>query len=322
MLQPVANPGSPMILTAGKPTSGGMPYAGNRENDGDKSQLSLTFTPKRISIATDKIKPTKCISDLGIKPSPLRLAVLERMGDAVFSIPITVNTRFEIIDGEARWVIAQRRHRKSMECEIYDYDEERTLQEILKKSTCGPSISKFSRVEIALRLEKYHQARAQKNRKLGGAKKQLLFLTEAERANVQRLVARDAGVSSSLVRQVKTILNSGPCPQLLSALRTEAIKVNRGYNLSKLSWKEQQNALQEKSLRRRNRETVDRLIATHVGKVERKNTIDGLKEIRSGLARLRDDPLLTNAQKKIATAISEVEALLGVGEATEGVPAS
>jgi ParB-like chromosome segregation protein Spo0J len=282
------------------------------------SQLLLALPPRQDYISTESLRPAKAILELGIEPSPVRLLELERLGETLFESRIEINSRNEIVDGHARWLIAKRTGRPGLDCDIYDYNEEQTLRRILKKNLVGSALSKFCRVEIALKLQRFHERRAQKNRVQGGAQKQLLFLTKAERAHVQELVAQDADVSPSLVRQVKVILKSGPCPELLAALRAETIKINRGYELSSASPSEQRDALASKSLRRSNREHSERLVARHVGSPERKSATDGLKEIRSGLMRLPEDPQLVSLQSQIASLLSIIDRLLNPQVNTEG----
>ena len=282
------------------------------------SQLILALPPRRDYISTERLKPAKAILKLGIEPSPVRLLELERLGDPLFELPIEVNSRDEIIDGHARWLIAKKTGRPGLHCDVFDCDEEQTLRKILKKNLIGSVLSKFCRVQIALGLQRFHERRAEKNRAQGGAQKQLLFLTQAERARVQELVAQDAGVSSSLVRQVKVIVKSGPSPELLAALRAGTITINRGYELSSASASEQRNALASKSLRRSNREKSEKLIAQHVGSPERKGVTDGLKDIRTGLMRLPEDPRLAPLQAQIASLLTSIDLLLNPQENTEG----
>lgn len=265
---------------------------------------------KTQPIETRLLRPAKAIVELGITPSPLHLSLLAKLGDSLFDAPIRINERNEIVDGHARWLIAMKVGRQYIDCEVFSYTEEQTLREILKKHLRGPALSKFDRVQIALKLQKFHETRAKRNQAEAGHKKQLLFLTQADRAHVQKLVAQDAGVSSSLVRQVKVILQSKPSTELLAALRTETISINRGYQLSSASQSKQRNALATNSLRRSNRENCERLVAKHITKKERKDAIDGLKEIRSGLCRLPDDPLLAPLQRDIDALLTLIGRLL------------
>jgi ParB-like chromosome segregation protein Spo0J len=314
------NPQHPMSDASARSHGAGSPNE-SRVGSGpgqSYSQLNFALPLRQDYISTEELRPAKAILQLGIEPSPVRLLELERLGDALFESPIEINSQNEIIDGHARWLIAKKTGRPGLRCDIFDYDEEHTLRKILKKGLVGPALGKFCRVQIALRLQPFHERRARSNRIQGGAQKQLLFLTQAERARVRELVAQDAGVSSSLVRQVKVILNSGPSLELLAALRAETITINRGYQLSSVSSSEQRNALASRSLRRSNREHSEKLVARHVGSPERKSATDGLKEIRSGLTRLPEDPLLVSLQSQIASLLSAIDSLLNVQVNAEG----
>ncbi len=102
-----------------------------------------------------------------------------------------------------------------------------------------------------------------------------------------------------------------------TAVVQSAFRLNP-YHLSSVSSSEQRNALASKSLRRSNREHSEKLVARHVGIPERKSATDGLKEIRSGLTRLPEDPLLVSLQSQIASLLSAIDSLLNAQVNTEG----
>jgi hypothetical protein len=139
MCKPAIDTGVSTIHASAMRSGGDMSNLDPVENVGDQLQIPLRFPPKRIRLRPSQLKPAKAILDLKIEPYPLRLAELEKVGDALFSIPIKINRRHEIIDGHARWMLAKRFQREYIECEIFDYNEEETLREILKKFLSGPA---------------------------------------------------------------------------------------------------------------------------------------------------------------------------------------
>jgi hypothetical protein len=273
-------------------------------------QRELPLGPITTQVRTTDLKLHKSISSNRIEPDPVQLHELQMLGESLFETPIRINQRNEIIDGQKRWLIAKRTGRDWLKCEISRLNDEDTLKELLKNHLPGSSLNPFCRILIALEMEKFHEKRAHDNRVLGGEKKQLLFLADAERANVRTLVARDAGVSPSAVRQVKIILRSNPCEELLAALRSETVRINRGYQLCGFPLNIQRNALSSKNLRRSNREKAEQLVVRLAPKSDQRDSVDAITHILIGLRRLPDDPLLALLQSQIAVILQTIDALL------------
>jgi hypothetical protein len=104
-------------------------------------------------------------------------------------------------------------------------------------------LNDFIRIELALDLEPYFQEQAVLNQQAGGRGKGLSKLTEAQRVNSRKEIARVAGVSLGNVHKVKYILTHA-CSPLKEATRTEEISINLADH-----WSHEPDAKQREHLR-------------------------------------------------------------------------
>jgi len=100
----------------------------------------------------------------------------------------------------------------------------------------------FCRIRLALHLENYLREKARSNQQLGGRIKGSSRLTEADRIDVRREIARVAGVSVGNVSKVKRIL-SGAIPEVLFALTAGEISINWAWLLVRGAPPDQQEVL-------------------------------------------------------------------------------
>lgn len=192
-----------------------------------------------------------------------KLAALADLGDLAFQYPLIITRDRLIIDGYGRLELAKQGGRATLRCIEYDLDEQEALKWLIQTHCPSPGLSDFIRIELALDLELHFQKKALWNQQEGGRGKGLSKLTEAERVDSRREVARVAHVSLGNVRKVKRIL-AHACSSLLGAARTEEISINLAEKWSNEPETEQQEHLRlfriEKGIRKKARQ----LVAAHL----------------------------------------------------------
>ena len=188
-----------------------------------------------------------------------KLSALADRGDRAFCDPIAITRDRLIIDGYARWELAKRTGRRTLECFEYDLSAEDALEELIRAHRPAGGLTDFVRIELALDLEPYFREKAFRNQQSGGKDKGTSKLTIADRVDTRREVARVAGVSCGNVRKVKQILMHA-CSILLQAVRTEEVSINRAEQWSYEPEKEQRERLRlfriERGIKRKARTLV------------------------------------------------------------------
>jgi hypothetical protein len=192
-----------------------------------------------------------------------KLAALADLGDLAFQCPLIITRDRLIIDGYGRLELAKHEGRTTLQCVEYDLDEQEALKWLIQTHRPSPGLSDFIRIELALDLELYFQKKAVRNQQEGGRGKGLSKLTEAERVDSRREVARVAHVSLGNVHKVKRIL-AHACLSLLEAARTQEVSINLADKWSHEPETEQQEHLRlfriEKGIRKKARQ----LVAAHL----------------------------------------------------------
>jgi hypothetical protein len=213
------------------------------------------------------------VNDLHPHPSYLRchvtvpaskLSALTELGDLAFQEPLVITRDRTIIDGYARWQLAQLQGRATLPCLKYELSEAEALHWLIQRHRRSSSLNDFSRILLAIELEPWFKEKARSNQRAGGQNKGSSKLTEAESVDVRSEIANAAGVSVGNVSKVKQL--TGVHPDLLQALRSREISIHRAWLWSKLSLDKQQEKLMlyrdEKGLGR----TIRALISRHKSK--------------------------------------------------------
>jgi hypothetical protein len=164
-------------------------------------------------------------------------------GQRAFSQPLLVTRDKCIIDGYARWELAKRNGRSTLNCIEYDLTAEEALEELIRKHRRSQGLADFIRIELALDLESYFKDKALLNKRAGGRLKGLSILTAAEKVNSRTEIARVAQVSVGNVHKVKYILTHA-CSALKEAARTVEISINLAEK-----WCHEPDAKQRENLR-------------------------------------------------------------------------
>jgi hypothetical protein len=130
-----------------------------------------------------------------------------------------------IVDGYARFDFAKRQGRAMLPCLEYDLDEQKALEWLIERHGPSHGLSDFIRTAIALDLEIDLRNKALLNMRQGGCMKGLSTLTEAEKIDSRKEIARVARVSVGNVHKVKYIL-AHACVPIQEAARTDEISIN------------------------------------------------------------------------------------------------
>jgi hypothetical protein len=172
-----------------------------------------------------------------------KLSALEELGDLAFHCPLMVSRDRFIIDGYGRWELAKRKGRLKLQCIEYDLTQQEALRWLIQTHRPSEGLNDFIRIELALDLELDFREKARLNQQAAGRGKGSSKLTEAQRSDSRREIARVAHVSVGNVHKVKHILAQG-CSSIKQAARTREISINLADK-----WSHEPAAKQHESLR-------------------------------------------------------------------------
>ncbi len=174
-----------------------------------------------------------------------------------------------LVDGYARWKLAQLKGRPTLLCMEYELNKTEALQMLLRTHGRLNGFSPFSRILLALDLEPFFRQKAQSNQRTGGQNKGSSKLPEAERVDVRSKIAAAAGVSEGNVTKVRQLMETAD-PELLQALRTGEIRIHPAWK-----WSTEPPEQQLASLRRyRNKKDIKRFARTLVRRHQPKSSPD------------------------------------------------
>ena len=174
--------------------------------------------------------------------APAQLAALAARGDLAFRDPLVITSDYIVIDGYARWQLAQCQGHAALPCIEYQLNEDESLQWILQRHQRQKGLNSFIRILLALDLEPLLQEKARANQRVGGQDKGRSNLTQAQRVVVRSHVASAAGTSSGSVTKVKQLLLTAH-QEVLEAVRCGEISIHRAWLWSKLPPNQQFDAL-------------------------------------------------------------------------------
>lgn len=212
--------------------------------------------------AVEELRPHPEYARLNLAPSTRSLAALAERGDAAFQDPLIITRDHILVDGYARLRLAREQGRKQVLCLEHDWTEEEALQQLVQLHGRSDGLNDFIRIMLMLRLEPFYQAQAKSNQQLGGLKKQQTCLSEAERLEVRAKIAGHAGVGAANVSKVKRILEAAH-PDILAALQTGEIRIDRGWQWSKSGHERQLELLMAFRSKRGILGTIRKLISAH-----------------------------------------------------------
>jgi hypothetical protein len=181
-------------------------------------------------------------------------------GDAAFDEPITITRDGVVVDGYARLRLAEHRGRRELLCAVYGWTEEEALVQLISRHSRVEHLNDYVRIRLALELEPYFKAKARSNQQIGGQLKGSSKLTEAAKLDVRDKIANLAGVGPANVTKVKQLRGDAD-HDVLDALRSGEIRIDRAWKWSKLSHQEQRKKLEAFRERKGLPQTIRRLIS-------------------------------------------------------------
>jgi hypothetical protein len=203
--------------------------------------------------------------------SAFQIDALDRLGDAAFVLPVDITQDRLIIDGYGRWELAKKRGRSTIQCLEYYRTEEESLCDLLQKHRRSDGLNSFRRIELALDLKSFFRDRARSNQQAGGKTKGLSTLTEAERVDWRKEVAKIAHASAGNVSKVERVLEHASFSTKQSAREGE-ISINLAEK-----WSRDSEAQQFESLRRlRIERGLRKKVRSLVSGISRSNPDEGL----------------------------------------------
>jgi hypothetical protein len=223
-----------------------------------ESDTNSTIVPRIETRAVDELKPHPALVKTGLFPSPARLAELEVLGERIFRDPLVVTHEGFIVDGHARWSIAQQRGQKAVVCAVYMLSRGQALVRILDADRGRHGFIPYRRVELALLLEPGLRKRAEAKRHDAGASPS--NLTRSKQIDCRPEIAHLARVSTGNVTKVRAIRERG-IPSLVEELRAGRMSIHAGWKLARMSPAEQQSHLGWRRTRARRARRLDKLIA-------------------------------------------------------------
>lgn len=212
----------------------------------------------------------------------------------------------------------------TLSCVELDVSEEEALRMILNKHRRSAGWNDYNRIRLASRLADVIRIQARANQQAGGHLKGSSNLTEA---NVRKEIARAASVCEGNVTKVDQLSNADP--EVLKALASGEIRINRAWLWRQLAWQEQRERLRELRLRELKRK-VCTLVHKHRARTEAEmnslmpaelgHLIRGLSTLPlSGSAMSESIPILRiDAPGPIVFLTKELYELFSHGEAPRG----
>lgn len=216
--------------------------------------------------SVDKLRPHPSYARHKLSVEASRLAALEEHGELVFQSPLLITAEGFIIDGYGRWELAKRQGRSTLLCLEYDMTEDDALELLIQTHRRSHGLNDFRRIELALDREQCFKGRALLNRSEGGKLKALSILTEAQKVDSRKEIARLAHVSVGNVHKVKYILTHS-CSALKEATRMEEVSINMAEKWSHAPEAEQCENLRRFRIKRGIRRKARNLVACHAAAV-------------------------------------------------------
>jgi len=229
-------------------------------------QLGLEHSPKLVNRYLGELRQHPSYVRHGLSPSAAQLSALAAIGELAFREPIVITPNGLIVDGQARFELAQRQRRETVLCLEYELSEEEALRWLIQRHRPSQGLSAFNRALLALDLEPSLQETARANQHWGGQNKGSSSLTEAQTVDVRSKIAADAGVSPGTLDKVRKVVKSAD-PKIREATRAEEISIHMACQWCRLSAHQQSKELEEYRGRKGTNQTSRRLIQKHVARL-------------------------------------------------------
>jgi len=167
-----------------------------------------------VTCHPDELRPHPSYIRHNLAVHACQLSAVAELGDLAFCEPLVITQDHIILDGFARWTLARLQGRSALSCIEYEMSEAEALQNLLQRHRRSSGLNDFIGICLGLELEPFFKAKGRAKQQAGGQKKGSSILTEAERLDVRKEIARIAGVSVGNVTKVKQLTITA-CPELL-----------------------------------------------------------------------------------------------------------
>ncbi|HKV77580.1 MAG TPA: hypothetical protein VJP02_05550 [Candidatus Sulfotelmatobacter sp.] len=215
-----------------------------------------------VRLGVNELRPHPSYIRHNLSVSAVELAALEDQGELAFRYPIVVTRERFVIDGYKRWELAKRKGYGALDCIERDFTLEESLEELVRRHGGSRGLTDFIRIELALDLEPHFREKARLNQQAGGQGKASSKLTEAQRIDSRREVARVANVCTGNVRKVKAILEKAHS-SVQDAARTGEVSINLTEKWSHETHVRQLERLRQSHIERGIRRTARKVISSH-----------------------------------------------------------
>jgi len=195
-----------------------------------------------VTCHADDLRPHPSYIRHNLAVHACQLSAVAELGDLAFCEPLVITQDHIILDGFARWTLARLQGRSALSCIEYEMSEADALQNLLQRHRRASGLNDFIRICLGLELEPFFKAKGRAKQQAGGQNKGSSILTEAERLDVRKEIARIAGVSVGNVTKVKQLTTTAPS-DIIKALREKEVSIHRAWLWSKLSPEEQREKL-------------------------------------------------------------------------------
>lgn len=233
-----------------------------QENDAPTCAKAGTAC-RLVTCRVDELHPHPSYVRHQCSVSAAQLSALAALGDLAFREPIVITRGRAIIDGYARYQLAQRQGFTTIDCLEHDLTDEESLPWLIQSHRPSRGLNAFCRILLALDLEPFLQEQARANQRTGGRDKNASNLTEAKRLDVRSEVAAAAGASTGNVTKVRQLRRMAD-PRVEQSVRAGQISIHRAWQWSRLSHRQQVRELEEYQSRKGTNQTSRRLIQKHV----------------------------------------------------------
>ena len=281
---------------------------GHELDEGLKGQL--------VTCRPDELRPHPSYERHNLAVSASQLDALNALGDLAFEDPLLITADRKIINGYARWRLAQLTKRSILLCMECPLTEEEALQALLRTHRRVDGFVAVNRIALALDLKPFLQERAGSNRRAHSQNDDSSNLT---RFDVRVQIAIEAGVSTGNVTKFEQLIQTAH-PKVLQAAQAGEISLHKAWGWRALSSQEQLIELALDRCEKGTKRAISQLIRRHVDKGSPPSPRRSLRDVLKNSARA--DPreldsipvIVVNVPGKIAFLTHEAFQTLGTLE--------
>jgi len=192
--------------------------------------------------------------------------------------PVAITQDGTIVDGHARWQAAMGQGLTNLPCLEHNLTDDEALAMLIARHSRSDTLNAFCRVALALLLEPQFKAAAIERLKTTRGSQHPSSLTNPDRLDVRRDIARVARVSTGNVTKVKQLLKE--CiPEVIGPLRQGAVSIHQAWQWRHLPRNQQRDALWAHQHRVAIDHTIRRLITQHVQTQRGSTTVGDVNDV-------------------------------------------